>query len=78
MNIVEINDRLMHELYQVDTVLSLLRGQTVPMPVPRGDTELLVQVLHGRGTEDDEETHPKGGALEWNGLIGLSLFRLVV
>lgn len=37
-----------------------------------------MQVLHGGGAEDDEDPHPKGGALEWNGLIGLSLIGLVV
>lgn len=37
-----------------------------------------MQVLHGGGAEDDEESHPKGGALEWDGLIGLSLIGLII
>ena len=37
-----------------------------------------MQVLHRGGAEDDEETHPEGGALEGDGFIGLSLIGLIV
>ena len=37
-----------------------------------------MQVLHGGSAEDDEEPHPKGGALEGNNLVGLSLIGLIV
>lgn len=30
-----------------------------------------MQVLHGCGAEDDEKTHPEGGTLEGNSLIGV-------
>lgn len=58
--------------------LSHLRRRNCLGAVPGQDEGLLMQVFHGGGAEDDEEPHPKGGALEWNGLIGLSLIGLVV
>ncbi len=37
-----------------------------------------MEVFHRCSAEDDEKTHPQGGALEGDGLIGLSLFGLVI
>ncbi len=40
--------------------------------------ELLMQVLHGSGAEDDEKPHPEGGALERNHLVGFTFFRFII
>src|SRR5688572_27551004 len=37
-----------------------------------------MQVLHGCCAEDDEESHPQGGALIGDGFIGLPFFGLIV
>jgi hypothetical protein len=36
-------------------------------------SSLLVQVFHGGGTENNEESHPQSGSLERDGFIGLFL-----
>ena len=42
------------------------------------DAGLLMQVLHGGGAENDEESHPQGGALEGDNLVGFSLIGFIV
>src|SRR5678816_4724008 len=39
---------------------------------------LLMEVLHGGSAENNEESHPEGGTLEGDHLIGLAFFGLVI
>jgi hypothetical protein len=36
-----------------------------------------MQVFHGSCAENDEKSHPKRGALEWDNFVGLSLVGFV-
>jgi hypothetical protein len=44
----------------------------------RGGRLLLMEVLHGGSAENNEESHPEGGTLEGDHLIGFAFFRLVI
>src|SRR5579864_1484205 len=44
----------------------------------KGQSRLLVQVLHRCCAEDDEESHPQCGALKWDDFVRLALFCFIV
>lgn len=79
MYILIIHDRLTcGTVSEVIQQLSHVRRRNCLGNIQGQDAGLLMQVFHGGGAEDSEESHPQGGALEGNNLVGLSLFGLIV
>lgn len=37
-----------------------------------------MEMLHGGGAQNNEESHPEGRSLEGNGFIGVSLLSLII
>lgn len=79
MCVLKIHDHLTcGTVSEVIQQLSHVRRRNCLGNIQKQDAGLLMQVLHGGGAEDSEESHPEGGALEWNNLVGLSLLGLIV